>query len=273
MFANRKGHRGNVIIVTVVACILAAARTWGAESPGGRPQARGGTTLPAGPEADDLALILRRLKVDFVNPNSQYPEVARGVNYSRAPQWLSSLAADGQWPDVRYEPRPALTKSEYANPATPNRYSNAHLAGWARWPPPMPTRPARTITRKRYAMGPCGRSSIGSTKIVPARTNGGRTPSVMPQLLSRILVPLEDVLPAELMRHCLSLLRCPFGKRPLVFPRRAFVPATTTGSRRAHAFGRRRRGGQRNHAEHTPRPDRRRHSARLQFSPARPATL
>ena len=72
MFADRKDRRGNVIIITVVACILTTARTWGAESPGERPQAGGGITLPADPAADDLALIMRRLKADVIKPDSNY---------------------------------------------------------------------------------------------------------------------------------------------------------------------------------------------------------
>ncbi len=213
MFANRKGHRGNVVIITVVACLLTAARTWGAESPGERPEARAGAALPAGPDADDLALILRRLKVDFANPNSNYPHDAHGVNYSRASKWLSSLAADGHWPDIGYEPRPAQTKSDYANPATPNRYSNAHLSRVAQMASAY-ANPDSPDYHSPQMLDGVERGLQRWYQGHPLSDNWWDNTIGVPLLLSHILVPLEDVLPADLLRQGVSYLVVPADKDP-----------------------------------------------------------
>ena len=80
----------------------------------------------------------------------------------------------------------------------------------------MPTRPARTIIRKKYAMGPCGHSQYWLDK---ARPPPGRLVAEhrrgSADAFPRILVPLEDVLPAELVRPCLAYYVAPLEKDPL----------------------------------------------------------
>jgi len=83
----------------------------------------------AAPVADDLALILRRLKAQY-----------GAGGYSHAPKWLSSQEADGHWADVAYEdPLMARWKplehlgrlgemaNAYANPSSPTYHSPAML--------------------------------------------------------------------------------------------------------------------------------------------------
>jgi len=190
----RAGKGANFIIVMIVALILAPAGTWGAARPGERPPGNAVTARSAGPGADDLALILRRLKVDFANPNSTYPHDVHGPGVYRKQDWLSSQAADGHWPDVVYEGarigwnahlgRLAQMASAYAYPASPDYHSPKLLDGVVRglqfW-----------FKLSRIVSDNWWDNTIGQ-----------------PQLLSRTLIPLEDVLPADLIRQGLSYYVC-----------------------------------------------------------------
>ncbi len=243
MFASRKVHRGSIIIVAVVACLLTGSKAWGADGPGESPPTSGGTSCQAGADADDLALILQRLKADFANPEPAYPANARGLGYSRAPEWLSSLAEDGRWPDVEYERRPPMTASEYANPATPNRHSNAHLSRLVQMAIAY-ANPASPDYHSAKMLDGVERGLQCWCKGHPISENWWDNTIGEPLLLSRILVPLEDVLPAELLRQGVSYYVAPTEKDPCVFPRLALVPPTTTDSRGADALGRGRCRGQ-----------------------------
>ena len=208
MFANRKGHRGSVIIVAVAACLLAAARTGGAESPGERPAAGGGVALAGGARRGDLALILRRLKADFANPDPYSMRDGRGQNSSRTAEWLSSLTEDGHWPDIKYEQPPALTPGAYANPTTPNRHSNAHLSRLVQMASAY-ANPASPDYHSPKMLDGIERGLQCWYKGHPISDNWWDNTIGEPMLLSRILVPLEDVLPAELLRQGLSYYSCP----------------------------------------------------------------
>ncbi len=130
-----------VIIFIISACILASVGTWGASRPVGRPQAKPVASPSAEPVADELALILRRLKVQIATPNyPNYSHDAREPNYPRAKEWLASQAADGHWPDIEYEGgqpgwnnahlgRLAQMASAYASPASPDYHSAKMLEG------------------------------------------------------------------------------------------------------------------------------------------------
>ncbi len=213
MLARWKGHRGSIIIVTVVACLLTGARTWGADGPGESPPASGGTLGQAGADAADLALILQRLKADFANPDASSLRDARGLGYSRAPEWLSSLTADGRWPDVEYERRPPMTASEYANPTTPTRHSNAHLSRVAQMAVAY-ANPASPDHHSAKMLDGVERGLQCWCKGHPISDNWWDNTIGEPALLSRILVPLEDVLPAALLRQGLSYYTCPTDVYP-----------------------------------------------------------
>jgi chondroitin AC lyase len=186
----RKRH---FIIVIVAACILPPAGTLCASRPAGQPQANLVTPRSAGPGADDLGLILQRLQVQFANPNNSH--AAREPDYSRAEGYLSSLAADGRWPDIEYEgARPGWNAhlgrlvqmaSSYTNAASPDYHSVKMLEGVERglqyW-----------VRNRQPAPHQWWQNAIGQ-----------------PLELSRILVPLEDVLPADLLRQGLSYYAFP----------------------------------------------------------------
>jgi len=147
-----------------------------------------------GPDADDLALILRRLKVNFANT---------GSDYSRAPRWLSSLAADGHWPDIAYERRPAQTARADANPATPNYRSNSHLSRVAQMASAY-RNPASPDYHSPKMLDGVERGLQCWCKGHPVSDNWWNNTIGDPLVLSRILVPLGDVLRAEVLRQVLS---------------------------------------------------------------------
>ena len=199
MFAKPGMQRGNFIIVAVVSSVLAAATTWAAEGPRAEPQSGGATGKPTGTEADDLALILRRLKADFANPESTYPHDVHGPNSPRGSDWLSDLEADGHWTDIRYERfgsnmhlgRLGQMAAAYANPSSPDYHSQKIRDG--------------AVRALQYWLD----------KARPRQDEWWQNTVGVPQMLSRILVPLEDVLPAELVRPCLAYFVAPSEKDPL----------------------------------------------------------
>lgn len=178
----------NPIVIFVAALLaLATAGTRGAETaphwPASSPQATSA--------ANDLALILRRLKVQY----------AAGDD-SRAPKWLAAMAPDGHWADVRYEdplmarwtPLEHLNRlgemaNAYANPASPAHHSAAMLEGIERG--------LRYWYQRRPLSNNWWNNTIGQ-----------------PMDMERILVPLEGVLPAELFRTGLTYLYCPTDVDP-----------------------------------------------------------
>jgi hypothetical protein len=190
---------GDVAIVTVVSSILAAATAWAAEGLRAEPPSTGAIGKPTGGEADDLALILARLKADFANPESTYPHDVHGPNSPRGSDWLATLEADGHWADIRYERfgsnrhlgRLGQMAAAYANPSSPDYHSQQVRDGALRalqyW-----------IDEARPGQDQWWQNTVG-----------------IPQMLSRILVPLEDVLPAELMHQCLAYFTAPAEKDPL----------------------------------------------------------
>jgi chondroitin AC lyase len=198
MVANREGRHLGTMMVVAMGCILTAAGTWGTPRPVGRPQAGSVTPRAARPVAHGLELILRRLKADFANPNSNYPHDVHGPNSVRAKdakEWLSSLATDGHWADVEYEgPRPGwnahlarLTQmaAAYAHSSSPDYHSPKMLEG--------------VEHGLQYWLN----------KWQPAPHEWWQNTIGQPLVLARILVPLEDVLPADLMRECLNYFACP----------------------------------------------------------------
>ena len=142
---------------------------------------------PAAPPVDnDLALILRRLKAHY----------AKG-GYSHARNWLSSLQADGHWADIEYQD-PAMARwhpaehlsrlgemaSAYTHPSSPTYHSAAMLEGVERG--------LRYWYRGHFLSNNWWTNTIGQ-----------------PLSLTRILVPLEDALPADLLRTGLNYYYCP----------------------------------------------------------------
>jgi chondroitin AC lyase len=190
MGACRETHRVKVMSVMIVACLLAAV-TLSASPPQGRLQAS--VAPSAKPVADELALILQRLKAQIaVSGDPHDPRAAREPNYARTTEWLSSETADGHWADIEYTDRagggwnPTMhlnrlvqMAGSFANPASPDYHWARRLEGveqglefWYK---------QRPISENWWE------NTIGQ-----------------PLQLARILVPLEDVLPANLMRQGLS---------------------------------------------------------------------
>jgi chondroitin AC lyase len=186
-------------IVIIAACTLAPVGICGASGPGGRPQAKlaaaGGSWPGAVP--DDLGLILRRLKAQVLTPN--YPGYSHvpgegAPRASRAPDYLSSIAADGHWPDLNYEgaranwnahlSRMAEMAGAYANSASPDYHS------------------AKMLEAVEHAL------DYWFTKRKPVLSNWWENTIGQPLLLTRTLVPLEDVLPPDMLRKGLSYYTC-----------------------------------------------------------------
>jgi chondroitin AC lyase len=202
MVANREDRYMNFIIAFITACILAAVGTSGAASPGGHPQANPVTPRSAEPVADELGLILRRLKAQVLTPNyPNYSHDVREPNYTHAEEWLSSVAEDGHWPDIEYvggSPgwnnahlgRLAQMASAYASLASPDYHSAKMLEGIEHglqcW-----------YTKRHPVLTLWWENTIGH-----------------PLLLTRTLVPLEDVLPADLLRQGLTYYTCPMEVDP-----------------------------------------------------------
>ena len=181
------------MMVMVAACVLAPALGLGTSPAAGHPATNTVTPGPAGTVADDLALILRRLKVQFANPGD--PHFQRETNYSLAQDYLSSMAKDGHWPDMEYEgERPGWNAhlgrlvqmaAAYASPASPDHHSAKMLerieCGLEYW-----------VSNRQPEAHQWWQNTIGQ-----------------PLELSRILVPLEDVLPAALLRAALKFYAFP----------------------------------------------------------------
>jgi chondroitin AC lyase len=214
MAVNRKRHHLNFIIIVVAACILAAEGTWGATNPRGGARSNPATARSAEPETDDLALILARLKVQFttsINPNN--PNEARGPNYARAHEWLSSLGADGHWPDIPYVSQKPPNAGAYANPTTPNFHSNAHLSRLVQMASSYAS-PASPDYHSAKMLEGVERALQCWYKGHPISDNWWDNTIGEPMLLTRILVPLEDVLPADLLRQGLSYYSSPTEVSP-----------------------------------------------------------
>lgn len=200
MLAYRE-YRHLLMLRVALACFLAAGAS-GASSPRKHPQADPARPRSAEPATDDLALILRRLKTQFAIPNfPNYTHNVRGTNDARAREELSSLADDGHWPDINYDSgragwnnahlgRMARMASGYADPASPDYHSPKMLEGVER--------ALRCWYKKRQ----------------PILTLWWENTIGQPTLLARTLVPLEDVLPPELLRQGLTYLTCPMDVAP-----------------------------------------------------------
>jgi len=179
--------RGFITLTLILCvCVMAPLRTLGAARAEVRPQVQTTASQAAPPVANDLALILRRLKAQY----------AVG-GYSHAQKWLSSLEADGHWADVTYQdplmarwhPMEHLGRlgemgNAYANPSSPTYHSAAMLEGVERG--------LRYWYRMHYLSNNWWNNTIGQ-----------------PLTLTRTLVLLEDVLPPELLRAGLSYYYCP----------------------------------------------------------------
>lgn len=148
--------------------------------------------------ADDMVLILQRLKAQYSAPN-----------YSRAKEYLASLATDGHWPDIQYENAPrfpwnphlsrlAQFASAYANHSSPDYHSQVMLDAVKRG--------LQYYFEKREhdwsISDEWWQNTIGQ-----------------PQLLAGTLVPLEDVLPADLLHKGLSYFSAPSELRPRLLER------------------------------------------------------
>jgi chondroitin AC lyase len=216
MRAHRESRRVNLII-TAMACLLALAGSVGVSRPVERPRASPLTPRSAQPAADDLALILQRLKAQYAAANSaNYLHGEGEPNHSRAKEWLASQAADGHWPDVGYEDhapglrpivhldRLAQMASAYSGPASPDYHSVRMLDGVERgleyWFKKHP------VSDRNW-----WENTIGQ-----------------PLLLAGTLVPLEDVLPGELLRQGLTYFHGPSEVDPRVFERLRFRYPTAT---------------------------------------------
>jgi len=168
------------------ACVLASVGSWGASSAKASPPIHTAPSPAAPPVENDLALILRRLKAHY----------AEG-GYAHAGNWLSTLQADGHWADIEYQD-PAMARwhpvehlsrlgemaSAFTNPSSPTYHSAAMLEGVERG--------LRYWYRGHFLSNNWWINTIGQ-----------------PLTLTRTLVPLEDVLPADLFRTGLSYYYCP----------------------------------------------------------------
>lgn len=200
MGARHEGPHVNVILVIAAACVLVPLRIQGASGPGGRPQVVGGSWPSVVP--DDMGLILRRLKSLFATPNfPNYQHDTREPNYAHAHEYLASMAEDGSWPDIDYRSgkngwnnmhlgRMARMASAYAEAASPDYHSPQMLEAAERalqcW-----------FKRRQPILSLWWENTIGQ-----------------PLLLARTLVPLEDVLPAQLLRQGLTYFTCPMDVDP-----------------------------------------------------------
>lgn len=174
------------LITFLAICFLAPLGALGAARGEVRPPIQTTASQAAPPVANDLALILRRMKAQY----------AAG-GYSHAQEWLSSLAADGHWADVAYQD-PLMARwhpiehlgrlgemaNAYANSSSPTYHSAAMLEGVERG--------LRYWYRKHHLSNNWWSNTIGQ-----------------PLALTRTLVLLEDVLPPELFRTGLSYYYCP----------------------------------------------------------------
>jgi chondroitin AC lyase len=203
MVSIREGCRVDTMIVVAVACILAAVGTLEASSPRGRPQANPVTSRSADTAMDDLELILQRLKVDFANPHATYPHDVRASSNPHSQNWLASLATDGHWPDLENVNRRPPTAGAYSNPTTPNFHSNAHLTRLAQMTSAY-ANPGTPDFHSPKMLEGIEHALAYWYKNHPLSDNWWDNTIGEPQLLSRTLVPLVDVLPADLLRQGLS---------------------------------------------------------------------
>jgi chondroitin AC lyase len=186
MAQNQSGRRAGTKPRFALAWILAAG-SLGAPAVAAQPPSQNTA-------ANELALILDRLKADFANPESTYPHDVHGPGFPRGPgrgeNWLATLEADGHWTDVSYTRPPWNTHlirlvqmaTAYANPSGPDYHSPRLLEGVVRG------------LRYWFDRNPL-RSDNWWDNTVGA-----------PQMLMRILVPMEDVLPGGLLRQGVSCL-------------------------------------------------------------------
>ena len=287
MVAIRKDRLLNVSFFFIAASIPAVAGTLRARSADPlfrsavRPVVPSGSRGPgmqvraassADPAADDLALILDRMKVDFASPNATYPHDVRASSSPPTQDWLPSLAADGHWPDLESVDRRPPAAGAYSNPATPNFHSNAHLIRLAQMTSAYAT-PGTPDYHSPKMLEGIEHALAYWYKNHTLSDNWWDNTVGEPQLLSRTLVPLVDVLPPDLLHEGLSYFYTPQMKDPSYSKCRPLLPATTTDSRGAGALRRGCGRSQCRDAEDHQHPNRRRHSARFQFSPARAATL
>ena len=151
MVANCARRHLTLILVVIAVCILVGGTAGGRSedllrarkirpillSKTGGLKIQVHATTSTDPAADDLALILQRLKADFANPNSTYPHDVHGPNFPVGKGWLDNLAPDGHWTDIRYT-RPPWTShlvrlvqmaTAYANSSSPDYHSPKILEG------------------------------------------------------------------------------------------------------------------------------------------------
>jgi chondroitin AC lyase len=170
-------------------------------------------TPAADSAADDLALILQRMKVDFASPNSTYPHDVRASGSPPAKDWLSTLAADGHWPDLESVNRRPPTAGAYSNPATPNFHSNAHLVRMAQMTTAYAT-PGTPDYQSPKMLEGIEHALAYWYKNHTLSDNWWDNTVGEPQLLSRTLVPLVDVLPPDLLHEGLNFYYIPQMKDP-----------------------------------------------------------
>ena len=193
---NKVRHHLNVIIIAV-ACILVPVGSWGASSPQGPPKVKMVHMHAGSPVEYELELLLSRLKAQVATPN--YPGYSHvsgegEPRASRATEYLSSIAEDGHWPDITYEgaranwnahlSRMAEMSGDYAKTSSPDYHS------------------AKMLDAVERAL------QYWFTKREPDLSNWWENTIGQPLLLTRTLVPLEDVLPAEIFRQGLSYYTC-----------------------------------------------------------------
>ena len=167
----------------------------------------------ADPAADDLALILDRMKADFASPNATYPHDVRASSSPPAKDWLPSLAADGHWADLESVSRRPPAAGAYSNPATPNFHSNAHLIRMAQMTSAYAT-PGTPDYHSPKMLEGIEHALAYWYKNHTLSDNWWDNTVGEPQLLSLTLVPLVDVLPADLLREGLSYYIIPQVKDP-----------------------------------------------------------
>lgn len=140
---------------------------------------------PGRPDAD-VALILQRLRAQYA-----------GGSYDHAREWLALQAADGHWDDVSYQdsamaswkPLAHLSRlgamaNAYVSLSSPDFHSAAMLAG---------------IVRGLHYW----------YNLRPISNNWWNNTIGQPLTMTRILVPLEDVLPPDVFHTGLSYYYCP----------------------------------------------------------------
>ncbi|MGO8792825.1 MAG: polysaccharide lyase family 8 super-sandwich domain-containing protein [Terriglobia bacterium] len=211
MVRDREGRHARIVVFMAAACILAPLGIPGSPRSKAHPQANPVPSPSAA--ADDLALILQRMKVDFASPKSTYPHDVRAFGSPPAQDWLSSLAADGHWPDLKLAVRRPPTTGAYGDPSTPSFHSNAHLIRLAQMTSAY-ANPGTPDYHSPKMLEGIEHALAYWYKNHTLSDNWWDNTVGEPQLLALTIVPLVDDLPPDLLHEGLSHFYIPQTKDP-----------------------------------------------------------